>query len=124
MSLNPRVKAALDNERIERNLRAAKPFECPRCGAACLRGEDDDKICTTATVNPEPVGLAGEMFAKLAGLGTYDLVDMRFAGVAHLYRRNPWQIYAADVTYPIVADHYCTEPRKGARRDAELPSLW
>lgn len=107
--LNPRVKAALDNERIEKNLRAAKPRTCRRCGADTLRGEDDDKICMTATVDPEPIDLVGEMWARLNGLFTYDLVEMRFAGISHLYRRSYYQVARGDQQYPILRDHTCQQ---------------
>jgi hypothetical protein len=114
--VNPAAKRALDNERIETNLRNAKPHICPRCRAECLKGDDDDRIALTAVVDVEPIDHVGEMFAILDGRCTYDLVPHGFGGTRRLYSRNWLQWCRAERKYPVHADHRC--------RPAQKVTLW
>lgn len=103
---------------IEANRRAAKPRQCPRCGAPVLNGDDDDRCTIRANVNPDPVGLVDEMLAIFDGLTTYDLVR------GALYRREPWHVHSTrEPRWPIHVEHRCERNRVDQATDDALPGM-
>jgi hypothetical protein len=95
----PRGLSAYVAAQEEKRRRAAKAYDCPACGAPCLRGDDHDRVSMIATTDAGPLaGVVDEMLAHFDGLETYSLVR------GDLYQRQPWQRTHG---HPIHAEHRC-----------------
>jgi hypothetical protein len=124
--VDERAKAAYVAEQAEQSRRAAKAIECPRCGAPCLRGDDDDQCAATVTVDTQPIDPVMEMLTILNGQLTYDLIAARGKGrgTQHLHLRYPHNYLSTKTSNTVHAKHRCDPNRKATPRDAEMPSLW
>ncbi len=105
--LNERVKARLVADRIAQTMRQAKAVTCKRCGAECLQGEDDDRVCRIVMVDVQGISAVAEMLAKFDGIETYDLVTVS-AYKKHLSWRDQWKVHSLQPQrYPILKEHHC-----------------
>jgi hypothetical protein len=92
--------------------RDARGRACRRCGDPILRGLSDDWCAAEVEVNPTPLNVFGEMLARIAHLGTYDL--HREGDHLRLHSRDHWQIAgrpAGILVYcwrvDVLAEHRC-----------------
>lgn len=106
--MHPRAKAHYIAQLVEGNRRSARPHACTRCGVACLQGDDHDTVTRKATVETDPLTLSEEMFYKLDGRSTYDLVpragvtgDLHYREDEHIHGRHPDR-------YAILVEHKCS----------------
>lgn len=97
-------------ELVEAGLRTVKTYKC-KCGADCLRGDDDDRISITATVDIEPIDQFEEMLAVIDGRMTFDIQPAKGKsakpGTFVLNWRDHWTIAAGKCRYPVLVEHQC-----------------
>lgn len=98
-------------ELVEAGRRTVKTYVCPKCGAACLRGDDDDNHCMVAVVDVEPISEFAELCAVLDGVGTYDIcpavTKLSLPGTYILYARDDEQYSTSTRPYPVLVEHVC-----------------
>lgn len=94
--MHERARRRLVAEILEGTRRGASRTTCKRCGAPCLTGDDNDEpLVLTATVDEDPVDQLGEMFARLDGLQTYELLPAtgkHRPGQHNLWHRDEFQL--------------------------------
>ena len=91
---------------IHAHHRAAKPYQCPRCGHWILAGLSDDHCAHTASADPTPLNDSGDLACAVTGRATYRLIRNR------LYpRTTPDDLTALrPVDQPVIVAHRCHEP--------------
>lgn len=98
------------SEIVEAGLRTVKQHQC-KCGAQCLRGDDDDRISMTAICDIEPIDHYTETIAILDGLGTYDICPAKGktaqGGAFILWHRDRWHYLNPVRKYPVLIEHQC-----------------
>lgn len=118
MPNKPRVKNRwqLEAEREAKagRARAARLGLCRRCSAVILRGLDSNRCALVAQADVEPVTVAGECAALLAGLSTYDRAD-EGDGRPVLWHRNQFSI-SDTRRWPVLVEHRCSQSVTTARK--------
>jgi hypothetical protein len=87
----------------------ARVTKCPRCQQAVIRALVGSFAALDVRADPQPLGLAEELTARLAGRSTYCLAIRPY--LPHrLLDRTRWHIAAGTCTHTVVATHRCPGP--------------
>jgi hypothetical protein len=85
----------------------ARLQDCPKCKRPVIRALVGGRLAALDTrADPQPLDLAGELTARLAGRSTFCL-SIRPHLVPRLLERHRWHIAAGTCTHIVVALHNC-----------------
>jgi hypothetical protein len=87
----------------------ARVQKCPQCGQAVIRALVGRIAALDIRADPQPLDLASELAARLAGRLTFCL-SIRPHLPPRLLDRHRWHIAAGTCTHTVVASHQCPGP--------------